>query len=66
MSAWSSYLRYHIGNHCNDWLVANLYEGAFISVVYFIMERVLLYWSVDQYNNVQKFVERKGGCHVAR
>ena len=26
------------------------------------MEKMLLYWSVDQYNNVQKFVERKGGA----
>ena len=43
-----------------------LYEGAFISVVYFYMEKVLLYWSVDQYKNVQKLVESKEGCHVAR
>ena len=27
------------------------------SVVYFNMEKVLLYWSVDQYNNVQRAVE---------
>ena len=27
----------------------------FISVVYFNMEKVLLYWSMDQYNNVQTY-----------
>ena len=26
------------------------------------MGKMLLYWFVDQYNNVQKFVERKGGA----
>ena len=25
-----------------------------------------LYWSVDQYHNVQKLVERKGSFNVAR
>ena len=38
-----------VGNHCHD---NYLHEGAFIGVVYFNMEKVLLYWSVDQYNNV--------------
>ena len=47
-------MRYNLANHCNDSLSAKLHEGAFISVVYFNMEKVLLYWSVDQYNNVQK------------
>ena len=32
----------------------NLNKGAFMVVVYFSMEKMLLYWSVDQYNNVQK------------
>ena len=31
---------------------ANLQKGAIIDVVYFIMEKMLLYWSVVQYNNV--------------
>ena len=36
-----------------------LHESAFIGVLYFNMEKMLLYWSMDQYNNVQKCVERK-------
>ena len=51
---WSSFMRYNIGNHFNDWLLDKLHGGAFISVEYFNMEKLLLYWSVDQYNNVQK------------
>ena len=58
-SAWSPYMRYHIGNHRNDCLLHKLHENAFLSVVYFNMEKMLLYWSMDQYNNVQKCVERK-------
>ena len=65
LSAWSSYTRYQIGNHGNDCLLDKLHGIAFISVVYFNVEKMLLYWSVDQYNNVQKFVERKGGAKGA-
>ena len=54
-------MRYHIGNHSNDCLLDNLHKSAFISVVYFHMEKMLLYWSMDQYNYVQKCVARKEG-----
>ena len=33
---------------------SKLQKGAIIGVVYFSMEKVLLYWSGDQYNNVQR------------
>ena len=69
MSAWSSYTRYHIGNHHNDCLLDKLHESAFISVVYFNMEKMLLYWSVDQYNimqQLQKTMDRKEGCQGGR
>ena len=69
MSAWSSYIRYNIGNNCNDWLLVKLHKGAFISVVNFNMEKVLLYWTVDQYNNLRKLYEscwQKEGGSVAR
>ena len=46
---WSSYTRCDIGNHCNNWHVT---KEAIIDVVYFSMEKVLLYWSVGQYMNV--------------
>ena len=59
-------MRYHIGNHRNDCLLDKLHESAFMGVVYFDMEEMLLYWSMDQYNNVQKCVESKERCHVAR
>ena len=38
--------------------------GARHALIYLIMimEKMLLYWSEDQCNNVQKFVERKGGA----
>ena len=39
----------------------NLNKGAFMVVVYFSMEQMLLYWSVDQYNNVQKGKGCQGG-----
>ena len=46
-----------------------LHKDAFIGVVYFNMEKMLLYWSVDQYNIVRKFVEtvdRKEDCHCCQ
>ena len=52
-------MRYHIGNHCNDCLLYKLHESAFIGVVYFKMEKMLMYWSIDQCKNVQECVERK-------
>ena len=33
---------------------SKLQKGAIIDVVYFSMEKVLLYWSGDQYNDVPK------------
>ena len=51
MSAWSSCMRCNIVNHCDDCRLVKL-KGALIGVVYFSMEKVLLFWSLDQYNNV--------------
>ena len=54
--------RYQLGNHHNDCLLDKLHESAYKSVVYFNMENILLYWSMDRYNNVQKWVEREEGA----
>ena len=47
---------------------ANIFEFATNcwSRVYFYMEKVLFYWSVDQYYNGQKLVDGKESCHVVR
>ena len=40
---------------------SKLQKDAILSVVYFSMEKMLLYWSVNQYNNVQKGKGCQGG-----
>ena len=35
-------------------MIENITKDAIIDVVYFCMEKVLLYWSMVQYNNVQE------------
>ena len=62
MSAWALYMRYHISNHRNDCLLDKLQESVFISVGYCNMEKVLLYWSIDQSNTVQNCEERIEGA----
>ena len=42
--------------------VYKLHESGFIGVVYYNMEKMLSYWSMDQYNNVLKCTERKEGA----
>ena len=52
-----------------QYICFQVYEDAFISVVYSNMEKVLLYWCMYQYNNVQKLVEvvdMKEGCYCCQ
>ena len=43
---------------------SKLQKGAILDVVYCSIEKILLYWSMDQYNNVQKGKGCQGGRKI--